>query len=145
VLDVRPDGKWVMGLLDEEGNTYHELWPAGDPDAAEPLAEGTEPANPVLAAHPFNGASAAPGSDGSVRLTAADGVVTNLIAPNHAAVAGLTFTPDGRYLIAVTRAHRVFSWDLEALGHESLRMPAGFPEDSSLRGGQGFDNKGNER
>jgi hypothetical protein len=103
--------------MDDEGETIHQVWRAGNPDAAEPLAD-VNSMEGILEIDPGSGVSAMPGSDGVIRITAANGSVTSLIAPKHATVAGLVFSSDGRCLIAVTRTHRVFSWDLHALRRE---------------------------
>ncbi len=113
VLDVLPDGGWRVSVIDEEGEKSCELWPGGDPEKAQP-AEPPAARSPKVTA--TAGELTATLDDlGAIELVGADGKRMRLILPLDPGVRALGFSRDGRQLIALTRLHRVFAWDLEKL------------------------------
>ncbi len=116
VLDVRPDGGWIVSVKDEEGNTSCELWPGGQADEARPVARPPELAKAITAADPAGRQSATLADDEhTIVVRRPDGSVLRLIPPLDPGVRALRFSRDGRRLLAQTRLHRVLSWDLAGL------------------------------
>ena len=105
VLDVRQDGDWLVAVLDDEGNRGFELWPAGDRDNAAAL--GGAPPPEASAARIMD--------EETIALNDTDGTPLKLAAPNRPGIVAVCRSRDGGRLIAVTKAHRVISWDLEKL------------------------------
>ncbi len=113
VLDVLPDGGWRVSVIDEEGEKSCELWPGGDPEKSQP-AEPPAARSPKVTA--TAGELTATLDDlGAIELVRADGRRMRLILPLDPGVRVLGFSRDGRQLIALTRLHRIFAWDLEKL------------------------------
>ena len=105
VQDVRQNGDWLVAVLDDEGNRGFELWPAGDRDKAAALA-GPPPTD-APAARILD--------EETIALNDTDGTPLKLTAPNRPGIVAVCRSRDGGRLIAVTKAHRVISWDLEKL------------------------------
>jgi DNA-binding beta-propeller fold protein YncE len=113
VLDVRPDGGWIVAVADESGEQSGELWPGGDPERAQavPLPPAVSPAIAAAAA----GLSAVVDDEGAIVVSRADGSRLRLMPPLDPGIRALRISPDGGRLIVLTRLHRVFSWDLAEL------------------------------
>lgn len=115
VLDVRPDGGWIVSVEDEDGNTACELWPGGNSTEARPTEEPPDPATTITATHPASGQSATLAEGDTIVVRRADGSELRLIPPLDPGVRALRFSPDGQRLLILTRLHRVLSWDVTAL------------------------------
>jgi eukaryotic-like serine/threonine-protein kinase len=115
VLDVRPDGGWIVSTEDEEGNTTCELWPGGNSDEARPVGSPPDPDTTVTATHPASGQSATLAEGDTIVVRRPDGSQQRLIPPLDPGVRALRFSSDGQRLLVLTRLHRVFSWDLAEL------------------------------
>jgi WD40 repeat protein len=113
VLDVLPDGGWRVSVIDEEGEKSCELWPGGDPEKAQPAEPPAMPSTKVTAT---NGElTATLDGHGAIELVGGDGRRMRLILPLDPGIRALGFSRDGKQLIALTRLHRIFAWDLEEL------------------------------
>lgn len=113
VLDVLPDGGWLVSVRDEEGEKSCELWPGGDPGKAQPAEPPAEPSPEVTAT--AGKLTAMLDDDGAIELLGRDGTRMRLILPLDPGIRALGFSRDGKQLIALTRLHRIFAWDLEKL------------------------------
>ena len=118
VLDVRPDGGWIVSMQDEDGKTACELWPGGNSEEAHPVEPPPDPEMTITATHPASGQSATLAGDDTIVVRRADGSVLRLIPPLDPGVRALRFSHDGKRLLVLTRVHRVFSWDLTFLAAE---------------------------
>lgn len=118
VLDVRPDGGWIVSMQDEDGQTAHELWPGGNSEQAHPVGSPPDLEMAITATHPASGQSATLAEGDTTVVRRADGSVMRLIPPLDPGVRALRFSNDGRCLLVLTRLHRVFSWDLTVLAAE---------------------------
>jgi len=100
------------------------LWDAGD---GRPLATFQGPEDPTaLAWHPRSRQLAVAGQDGAVRLLEPrSGRMLRVLQGHEAAVTGLAFTPDGRFLASASRDRTVRTWDLR--GHDTPR-PLAHPD-----------------
>ncbi|HXY40281.1 MAG TPA: protein kinase, partial [Vicinamibacteria bacterium] len=97
------------------------LW---DVEDGRPLATLQGPEDPTaLAWHPRGRQLAVAGQDGVVRLLEPrSGRVLRALQGHQAAVTGLAFTADGRFLVSASRDRTVRSWDLR--GHDAPRALA---------------------
>jgi eukaryotic-like serine/threonine-protein kinase len=106
VLDVRQNGDWLVAVMDDLGDRVFELWPSGNPEQAavleSPPPMPDDPTTEIL--------------DGETIIhTDTTGFPLKLTAPNSPGIVAACLSRDGRCLIAVTKTHRVISWDLESL------------------------------
>lgn len=118
ILDVRPDGGWIVSMEDEDGNTSCELWPGGNSEKAHPVGTPPDPEITITATHPASGQSATLAGDDTIVVRRADGSELRLIPPLDPGVRALGFSNDGRRLLVLTRLHRVLSWNLTSLAAE---------------------------
>lgn len=115
VLDVRPDGGWIVSVEDEDGKTSCELWPGGNPDDARAVENPPEPLKTITAADPPGKQTATLSNDDTIVVRRPDGSVIRLVPPLDPGVRALRFSNDGQRLLVLTRLHRVLSWDLAGL------------------------------
>lgn len=106
VLDVRQNGDWLVSVLDDGGGRGFELWPAGDKDKVA-ILEGPPSTPDVPAARILD--------EETIALNDTDGKPLKLTSPNRPGIVATCRSRDGVSLIAVTKSHRVVSWDLEKL------------------------------
>ena len=106
VLDVQQNGDWLVAIWDELGNRVFELWPSGNPGQAtvlqHPPPVPDDPATKIL-------------DEETIEHIGTTGLPLKLTAPNRPGIVTACRTRDGGRLIAVTKTHRVISWDLEKL------------------------------
>ncbi len=106
VLDVRQNGDWLVAVSDDLGDRVFELWPSGNPEQAAvleiPPPMPDDPATRIL-------------DEETIEQIDATDLPLKLTAPNRPGIVATCLTRDGRRLIAVTKTHRVISWDLEKL------------------------------
>jgi hypothetical protein len=115
VHDVRPDGQWLVAVLDDLGDRVWELWPAGNPEQATVL-DSPPPTPDQTAAKILD--------EETIEHTDANGLPLKLTAPNRPGIVATCLSKGGARLIAVTKAHRVISWEIGKL-RDSLNA-AGF-------------------
>jgi hypothetical protein len=115
VLNVQPDGAWLMKVKDEDGKESCELWPAGNATAARPAAMPEEAAKEAYASHQASGQSARLTNGDVIEVRRTQGKEMRLTPPLNPGVRAVQFSTDGRCLFVLTRQHRVFSWDLAGL------------------------------
>jgi WD40 repeat protein len=113
VLDVLPDGGWRVSVLDEEGEKSCELWPGGNPEKALPAEPPAMPSTKITAT--TGELTATLDDHGAIELVGRDGKRMRLILPLDPGIRALGFSRDGKQLIALTRLHRIFAWDLGEL------------------------------
>lgn len=113
VLDVLPDGGWRVSVIDEEGEKSCKLWPGGDPEKAQPAEPPAMPSTKVTAT--TGELTATLDDHGAIELVGRDGKRMRLILPLDPGIRALGFSRDGKQLIALTRLHRIFAWDLGEL------------------------------
>ena len=111
VLDVRPDGGWIVAVEDE-GTKSYELWPGGNSRAARPFNAPHEPGNAITTNHAGQSAAL---TNKVVIVRLRDGSTLRLIPPLDPGVRALRFSDDGRSLVILTRLHQALSWDLAGL------------------------------
>ena len=115
VLEVRPDGGWLVSVSDEEGNQSHELWPGGNSDQARTIEATLVKEPPIRARHDPSGLTASLNDGDIIELRFPDRGTMKLTPPMNPGVRALWFSPNAEKLVILTRTHRVFSWDLEEL------------------------------
>lgn len=105
VIDLMEDGTWLMSVTDDQGNETFQGWPDGDSTKAIAMdRDGEEPSDRVRL---IDGAT--------LETTAPDGSTMRLIGPNLPDFAGACRSGNPARVIAVTKDHRVFSWNLDEL------------------------------
>jgi hypothetical protein len=105
VIDVLENGTWLMSLPDDQGNERFQGWPDGDSARAIAMnRDGEKPSSKVTI---IDGAT--------LETTAPDGSTMRLIGPNLPDFAGACRSGNPARVIAVTKDHRVFSWNLDEL------------------------------
>jgi len=115
VLCILPDGGWLVKVKDEDGKESCELWPGGDSAGARPATTPAEGDKEVSARHRNSGHKAALTNGGVIEVQGAQGPEVRLTPPLSPGVRALQFSPDGSRLFALTRQHRVISWNLPEL------------------------------
>jgi WD40 repeat protein len=114
VLNVQPDGGWLVKLKDEDGKESCELWPDGNAAAAQPAPLQTALPPTITAIH-ADGQQASLTNGDIIEWRRPSGPEMRLTAPLNPGVRALQFSPDGRRLFVLTRQHRMFSWDFDKL------------------------------
>ncbi|MES2438637.1 MAG: WD40 repeat domain-containing serine/threonine protein kinase [Verrucomicrobiota bacterium] len=118
VLDVRPDGGWIVSMEDEDGNTTCELWPGGDSTQARTTVKPPEPEMTTTATRPPDELTASLAAGDAILVRQRDGREMRLVPPLAPGVRALRFSNDGTRLLVLTRLHRVHSWNLTGLAAE---------------------------
>ena len=103
VLDILPNGDWIVRQLDEDGGSEIERWIQGDFDNFQP-APGWMPRQLALGVERL----------GDEVLVVSDENLT-LTLPRPMQIIALEFSPDRKILYGATSDHTIFEWNLPEL------------------------------